>query len=186
MPRFARMASARLNLGCGPHPPPGWINADIRPYPGVDLCGDVQHGLALPDGAVDIAVAIHLLQDLPWGAIPPLLAELRRVLRPGGLLRIGVPDLERAIAAYHRGDAAYFHVPDEDARSLGAKLVTQITWYGSVRTPFTFDYAREQLERTGFRHVVRCAYRETAHPRPEIVELDTRERESLFVEAQAP
>jgi predicted SAM-dependent methyltransferase len=185
LPCHARMAGERLNLGCGPHPAPGWINADIHPYPGVDLCGDVRNGLSLPDAAVDVAVAIHLLQDLPWDAIAPVLAELKRVLRPGGLLRIGVPDLDRAIDAYRRGDAAYFYVPDDDAKSLGAKLVTQITWYGSVRTPFTFDYAREQLERAGFQDVTRCAYRQTAHDDPKIVELDTRERESLFVEARA-
>jgi predicted SAM-dependent methyltransferase len=183
--RTAGMGMARLNLGCGPYPAPGWINVDQRPYPWVDLCCDILDGLAMPDGAVQVAVAMHLLQDLAWADVPRAIEELKRVLAPGGTLRIGVPDLDRAIDAYLRGDRGYFHVPDDDGRSVGAKLVTQIIWYGSVRTPFTFDYAREQLERAGFRDVRRCAFRETASAYPDIVSLDTRERESLYVEARA-
>jgi len=175
----------RLNWGCGPQPAPGWINADIHAYDGVDLCGDIRDGLALADHTVDYAVAIHVLQDLPWPDIPAALRELRRVLKPGAVLRLALPDLDRAIDAYRRGDAAYFYVPDTDARSIGAKLVTQIIWYGSVRTPFTFDFAQELLSAAGFVDVTRSAFRQTASPFADIVSLDNRERESLFIEARA-
>jgi hypothetical protein len=62
-------------------------------------------------------------------------------------------------------------------------LVAQIVWYGSTRTPFTYGCIQEMLVRAGFRTVVRCGYRETRGPYPAIVDLDNRERESLFVEA---
>lgn len=175
----------RLNVGCGPRPATGWLNADRQAVDGVDLVGDLRDGLALADRSVDYAVAIHVLQDLAWPDIPPVLRELHRVLQPGGTLRLGLPDLDRAIDAYRRGDAAYFHVPDEHARAVGAKLVTQIIWYGSVRTPFTFDFAQELLLQAGFRDVVRCELRRTASRFTGIVALDNRERESLFVEATA-
>lgn len=175
----------RLNLGCGPRPAPGWINADREPFDGVELRGDIRHGLALPDGAVRYAVAMHFLQDLPWGDIPAALAELKRVLAPGGVLRLGLPDLDRAIDAYRRGDASYFIVPDEDAKSVGAKLITQIIWYGSVRTPMTFDYAEELLLAAGFSDVRRCEFGRTQSEFPDIASLDNREPESLFVEARA-
>jgi predicted SAM-dependent methyltransferase len=58
---------------------------------------------------------------------------VRRILKPGGVLRLAVPDLDKAIRAYMKDDARYFHVPDEHARGIGAKLITQIIWYGSVR-----------------------------------------------------
>ncbi len=176
----------RLNLGCGPHPPQCWINADLRDAEGVDLVGDIRDGLALPDHSIDYAVAIHFLQDLAWPDIPPALAELKRVLQPGGVLRLALPDLDRAIEAYRRGDAAYFHVPDEHARDIGSKLVTQVIWYGSVRTPFTFGFAQELLSGAGFQDIRRCSFGQTASAFADIVSLDNRERESLFVEATAP
>jgi len=149
----------------------------------VDVRADIRDGLPLDDASIDYAIAMHVLQDLAWGDIPPALRELHRVLKAGGVLRLGLPDLERAIDAYNRGDARYFYVPDEDARSLGAKLVTQIIWYGSVRTPFTYDYAAEVLSGAGFRRVVRCEYRATASCYADIAALDNRPRESLFIEA---
>jgi SAM-dependent methyltransferase len=173
----------RLNLGCGPQPAAGWLNADREPVAGLDVRGDICLGLPIDSASLDAVVAIHVLQDLAWGEIPKALREIGRILRPGGVLRLALPDLDRAFDAYRRGDTGYFFVPDADAAAPGAKLVTQIIWYGSVRTPFTFDFARESLERAGFREPVRCAFRETVHGDASLVELDNRERESLFVEA---
>lgn len=177
-------ATLRLNCGCGPEPAAGWVNVDVREAPGV-VCADVARGLPLDGASMEYAVAMHLLQDLPWSDIAPAMSELRRVLRPGGVLRLGLPDLDRAVEAWRRQDAAYFHVPDEHARSPGAKLITQIIWYGSVRTPFNFEFAQEWLEAAGFHDVQRCAYRETASAHADIVSLDNRPRETLFIEAVA-
>jgi SAM-dependent methyltransferase len=173
----------RLNWGCGPAPAPGWINADRLRVPGVELCGDIRAGLPLAEDALDYAVAMHALQDVPYLDVVPVLQELRRVLRPGGVLRLGLPDLDRALRALAGGDRDYFYIPDSEVATLSGKLIVQIVWYGSVRTPFTWEFARELLEKAGFRRVVRCAFRLTASAHAAIVELDNRERESLFVEA---
>lgn len=176
-------APVRLNWGCGPRPAPGWINADLVPVAGVDLPGDIRDGLGLPDGSCDYIVAIHVLQDLLFVDLDRAVSELLRVLKPGGVLRLGLPDLDRAIDAYLRGDGAYFHVPDGDTRTVSGKLCVQISWYGSVRTPFTFAFAEEILSKNGFGSIRRCAFHRTASRFPDIVSLDNRERESLFVEA---
>jgi SAM-dependent methyltransferase len=175
--------TGKLHLGCGPFAAPGWLNCDIKRAPGVELCADLRIGLPLPTDSLDCIAAIHVLQDLAYGELAPALRELRRVLKPGGVLRLGLPDLDRALRAYLARDAAYFYVPDCDALSVGAKLVTQIVWYGSVRTPFNAEFAEEWLEAAGFRQIRRCEYRQTASPYPELASLDNRERESLFVEA---
>jgi predicted SAM-dependent methyltransferase len=173
----------RLHWGCGPLPAPGWTNSDRIAAPGVDLCCDIRDGLPVDGNRFDYAVGIHALQDVPYLDVRPVLRELRRVLKPGGVLRLSVPDLERSIAAWQRGDPGYFYIPDDEVTSIGGKLIVQATWYGSVRTPFSYDFLAELALGTGFQRVTRCAFGHTGSPYPEIVSLDNRERESLFVEA---
>jgi predicted SAM-dependent methyltransferase len=173
----------RLNWGCGLQPEPGWINSDSKDGPGIDLSCDIRDGLPLADASVDYVVSIHALPEVPLSEQVPVLRELRRVLVDGGVLRLALPDLDRGIRAYQAGDAGYFLVSDDDARSLGAKFVTHMLWHGYTRTLFTADLIEELLERAGFAGVRHCAFRETASGIPEIVSLDNRERESLFVEA---
>ena len=111
------------------------------------------------------------------------MTELRRVLKPGGVLRLACRTWRRRCAPTSMGDADYFLIPDDDARSIGGKLIVQLTWYGYSKSMYTFDFTEELLYRAGFRRVVRCGFRETAGEHPEIVALDNRERESLFVDA---
>src|SRR5439155_10269870 len=123
-------AVRRLNWGCGVHTLPGWINSDQKAGDGVDLVCDIHAGLPLETGSLDYAVSIHALPEVPYDRIVPVLRELRRVIKPGGILRLSLPDLLKAVRAYERGDRDYFLIPDSDARSLGDKLVTQLVWYG--------------------------------------------------------
>jgi hypothetical protein len=58
-----------------------------------------------------------------------------------------------------------------------------MTWYGSSRCLFNYEFAHQMLERAGFRDVVRCALKQTASRYAAIVELDDRPQDSLFVEA---
>jgi predicted SAM-dependent methyltransferase len=173
----------RLHWGCGSITPAGWVNSDKKGGPGVDVACDIRSGLPLAADSFDYVVSIHALQDLPYLEVVPALRELHRVLKPGGWLRLGLPDLDRAIQAYVRGDKSYFLVPDREVRSLGGKLSVQMLWYGSLRCMFTGDFVEELLARAGFTSVGGSAFRRTGSPHPEIVELDNREEESLFVEA---
>ena len=173
----------RLHWGCGSWCPPGWINSDQKEGPGIDISCDIRDGLPLDTGSMDYVVSIHALPEVPYPDQVPVLRELRRVLKPDGVLRLGLPDLDRTIQAYLREDRTYFQVPDEEARSLGAKFIVHLIWYGYSRTFFTHDFVEELLLKAGFSRVDRCAYGETHSPHPGIVELDNREEESLFVEA---
>jgi predicted SAM-dependent methyltransferase len=173
----------RLNWGCGNHTRPGWINSDNKQAPYIDMSCDIRDGLPLGNGSMDYVVSIHALPEVPYEQLVPVLQELRRVLAPGGVLRISLPDLLKGVRAYERGDVEYFKIPDEDAKSLGAKLVTQLMWYGYSRTLFTPEFIEEVLRKAGFSRVEHCGFMQTTSPHWEIVELDNRENESLFVEA---
>lgn len=182
-PESGRDGVRRLNWGCGDWTMPGWINADIKKQPGIDLVCDIRDGLPLDADSIDYVAAIHSLPEIPFTELVPTLQELRRVLKPSGVLRAALPDLDKGIEAYHRRDSSYFKVPDEDATSVGAKFVTQMVWYGYSRSLFTHEFIEEQLLRAGFTSVQHCTFKQTASSHPEIVALDNREQESLFVEA---
>jgi SAM-dependent methyltransferase len=158
----------RLHWGCGSWRPPGWINADRKEGSGIDISSDIRDGLPLDTASIDYAVSIHALQEVPYVDLVPVLKELRRVLRPNGELRLGVPDLDRTI---------------QEAKSLASKFVVHLIWYGYTRTFFTHDFVEEHLFKADFTRVDRCAYAETNSPYPDIMELGNREEESLFVEA---
>jgi SAM-dependent methyltransferase len=173
----------RLNWGCGAAGEPGWINSDLKEGPGVDISCDIREGLPIDGDSIDYAVSIHALPEIPFADLVAVLRELRRVLKPGGILRLGLPDLLKGIAAFERADRSYFLVPDEDAASLGGKLAVQLTWYGYSRSLFTPDHIEELLLRAGFVAVEHVGFGETRSRHAAIVDLDNREAESLFVEA---
>ena len=173
----------RLNWGCGSHVAVGWINSDIKESPEIDLVADISRGLPLSDNSIEYAVSVHALPELQYEALVPALQELNRVLKPGGVLRLVLPDLEKAITAYIAGDHEYFDLVAENASSLGGKLVTQILWYGYSRSLFTEDFISELLDKAGYVDLATCSPHETSSRFPGIVELDNRESESLYIEA---
>ena len=174
-------APRRLHWGCGPVIAPGWMNSDVIDAPGVDLACDIRAGLPLPDDDVDYIVSHHGLQDLKIYEQVPALRELRRVLKPGGVLRVSLPDLDAAIAAYLEGRQSYFGVYAWD--TIAGNFITHILWHNYTATLFTWSFAEELLKKAGFADVRRMAHRETSSRYPEIVDLDTRPAESFYVEA---
>lgn len=87
------MTARRLNVGCGRHPLPGWINLDRVPGPAVDVVADLDAlrgaPLPLPDDSIDEFLLAHVIEHLedPLG----LLQELWRIAKPGALAVIRVP-----------------------------------------------------------------------------------------------
>ena len=138
-------AIARLNWGCGHAGEPGWVNSDIKGAPTIDITCDIRDGLPVDDDAFDYAVSIHALTMVPLPEIDQALRELRRVLKPGATLRLGLADLDRNIAAYQSGDRDFFLVPDRDAETTAGKFITQLVWYGYSVTPLNAGIRRGAL-----------------------------------------
>lgn len=83
----------RLNLGCGPLREPGEIGVDLDPKAsGCDVAADL---LSLPfaTASVEQARLSHVLEHFPYRMAPTVLLEVARILRPGGKLIVGVPDM---------------------------------------------------------------------------------------------
>ena len=89
-----------LHLGCGPNHMDGWVNIDLEAEYEPDLQHDLSTGLPYADDSVDLVYSEHFFEHLPLAAGYALMQECHRVLRPGGVLRIAMPDLESTVHAY--------------------------------------------------------------------------------------
>jgi SAM-dependent methyltransferase len=106
-----------LNLGCGDHTHESWINIDyslkarlkelwiLRPFiqsrnpPGY-LNHDLRRGIPFKEGSVDVVYSSHVLEHMKKSYALQYLQEMHRVLKPGGVARIVVPDLEFGAKEY--------------------------------------------------------------------------------------
>ena len=91
-----------LNLGCGQRfsKDPQWINTDIGPHRKGVISHDVRKGIPLADKTVDAVYHSHLLEHFSKREGTVLASECFRVLKPGGIIRVVVPDLENICKGY--------------------------------------------------------------------------------------
>ncbi len=182
------MTVQRLDWGCGPivaaHD--GWVTSDESEYaqslPGryPNHLGRIQDGLPWPDGYFAYVVSHHALMGLEEVDLVPALVELRRVTRPGGWLRVSVPDIWSAIVAFRDGHRSWFPLEAESVNEAFCRYVTQ---NGATRSIFTRPRLRLLFERAGWADSFEVDYFATASGTPGITELDSRPNESIFMEA---
>jgi predicted SAM-dependent methyltransferase len=179
-----------LDLGCGPNVSPEFCNIDYhwRPGSGV-VCWDVTRGLPFPDGYVGGIFTEHMLEHIPFEKALGVLTECRRVLRPGGVLRIVVPDGELYLSEYAnhlRGEAANipFASSDVEYYPIATPIVSVNRIFRDHGHCFIWDYEtlRLGLLRAGFTEVSRCAFGQGGDTRL-LRDTPSRQVESLYVEA---
>ena len=175
----------RLNWGCGAWAEPGWINSDITESPGVDIVCDIREGLPLEDDSIDYAVSIHALPEIPY---PELVPDA-----PGAAPRAQAGRRAAAGAAGPR--EGHRRLPQRRPRLLPGARTRNASSMGAqvhraddlvrllAHAVHTRVRSRSCSEKAGFASVRRMRLQADRGPYPEIVELDNRERESLFVEA---
>jgi predicted SAM-dependent methyltransferase len=95
----------KLHLGCWHRHIPGFVHVDLCDMPHIDH----QHRIdALPfiaDGAAELIYCSHAFEYFDRVEAVRVLAEWRRVLAPGGVLRLAVPDFEALIEIYKQTGA---------------------------------------------------------------------------------
>lgn len=89
-----------LNLGCGHRFHPDWTNIDFTSTGDGVIAHNLTQGIPYPDATFDVVYHSHVLEHFPKDAAPQFLRECYRVLRPGGILRVAVPDLEQIAKLY--------------------------------------------------------------------------------------
>jgi len=155
---------------------------------------DVCRPLPFADGSVEWAYSEHLIEHLRLLDGIAWLTEARRILAPGGLLRLTTPDLRLYVESYLAG-GGIFAGYRERIRSHGAPamperlafMVNHIFYFWDHRWIYDADELRYVLGRAGFpESAMRVrAFREGA--RPEVAALDDERRdiETIYVEVEA-
>lgn len=136
----------RLNLGCGRSVRDGWYNVDAVISPRAprppDLLCDVRK-IPLPDSCATDIEAIHLWEHLYRWECDDVIVEWRRLLRPGGLLVMEMPDLFKACQNVVDGRKGKRH-PDQlnywalwgDPRDRDPLMVHHWGWTFTTLAPF--------------------------------------------------
>lgn len=135
---------------------------------------DLSYGIPFNDNTVDFVYSSHFLEHLFLKDAAFILKESLRVLKPGGVVRISVPDLAYAIKLYNDGKKKemlenYFFVNDDDS------------YYARHKYMYDYSLLSEALQIAGFKEIRQCAFQ--AGATPDLKLLDNREDESLFIEA---
>lgn len=174
-----------LNFGCGSIQPAGWVHVDREGFGQLhveDAAGPT--GLSFADDYFDGIMASHSLQENDHDTLPVVLAELQRVMKPGGTLRVLWPNVAAAVAAWKRGDRDWFPINDQEP-GLDDAFCCYLNWFGTARTLCTERRLITLLQRAGFVNVKPARYGTTRLLA--LALLDDREpEEQIIVEADAP
>ena len=86
----------KINVGCGSRVMDGWINCDIvhnknAPKPPEILCD--AKTIPMDSGCADVVMAIHNFEHYYRWECDGVIVEWMRLLKPGGLLILELPDL---------------------------------------------------------------------------------------------
>jgi predicted SAM-dependent methyltransferase len=172
--RYARHAKGPvlLSVGSGRTVQPGWIGLDLRRGDRVFRC-DLRKPIPLPDASVDGILAEHILEHFFLDDLPLMLVELRRVLKPGGPIRIVCPDA--TIVADLLSDRASRRAESQltfdatihrwtDAHLLPTRVANRLAYqYGQHKALLTGPITIDLLNAGGFCEAKEIAPLETVH-----------------------
>lgn len=135
----------------------GWINVDANLISAkCDIWTDFTQALPFPDAAVDLLYSHHVIEHLPDTQLLGHFREIYRVLRNGGGIRIGVPNLGSACRKYVEGDHGWFSDFPDKRQSLGGRFTNFIFCRGEHLTALDESYLTEVAMQAGFSDIRFC------------------------------
>lgn len=172
-----------LNIGCNKKVFPHTINLDYSWFPGIDLTMDIRTRLPIVDHRLMGIYCEHVIEHIPFETVPFCLSEWRRVLRPGGTIRIVVPDAELYLKTYCRikaGEDVRF--PYHEQRKTPMMYVNEVFRSYGHNYAYDFETLARLLEEAQFTNITRCEHK-SGRDKNLLLDSDDREVESLRVEA---
>lgn len=179
----------KVNLCCGDQRIPGYLGID---YGGsVDLKLDLQKGrLPFNANSLDVVVCVSAINYFTHARGQEIINEVYRILKPGGIARFSVQDLEIIARRYVEKDLSFFFQKLSDGRdrfegaTLGDKFAAW--FYGHVAVgPCKYFYDYDSLAHlfitAGFSVVERMGYMDSRLEHIELI--DNRPDQMFFLEA---
>lgn len=153
--------------------------------------GNAKKRLPLPAGSVDVFYCCHMLEHFDRKEAAKFLEEVKRLLRPGGILRIAVPDIRQRVSQYLEDkDADEFIERTQLAQEIPASFLKRIYFFYFLSPDHRWMYDGDSLcrllSRNGFVNASVIQPGETRIPHPEPLNLFERAGDSVYVEGEAP
>jgi len=144
-----------LHLGCGKRFIPGFVHIDAIDYPHVDHVATIDNLSFLGDDSADLIYNCHVLEHFKRRDVSRVLKEWHRVLKPGGILRISVPDFSQICEVYRRFQRLDLVV--------GPIFGRQDYLYNIHYNIFDEASLKSSLQDAGFTNIHRYDWRQTEH-----------------------
>ena len=145
----------KLNLGCGPRQIHNYINVDIDPKTNPDRVDDMRTLSTFKENEVELIYCSHVLEHFLIKETVPILKRWYKILKPGGILRVAVPDMDKVFRHY-----IYY----KDLVKLHTFLWgSQEDHYQIHKSGWTFDTLKSILMSIGFTEVKRYNWRDLEH-----------------------
>lgn len=145
----------KLHIGCGKRFIPGWYHVDGADFPHVN---STDYTLRYEDNnSIDIIYASHFLEYFDREEAFHLLGIWRHRIKPGGVIRLAVPDFEGLFEARLKGYGLDTLLgPLYGYMKMGDQEIYH-------KTIYDFNSIKKLLESVGFKDVRRYDWRQTEH-----------------------
>jgi SAM-dependent methyltransferase len=188
--RLRLLGVQKVNLCCGPQQVPGYFGIDVNA--GCDLRLDLsRYDLPFADESLEAVVCMSAINYFTRRRAEELVLETFRVLRSGGVCRMGVQDMRALSERYLRNDTEFFFQKLPDGRdrfegpTIGDKFAAWFYGYAIKGMPCRYFYDYDSLaylfKKAGFSIVDKKQFRESRLKGIELI--DNRPDQMFFLEA---
>ncbi len=148
----------KLHIGCGKRFIPGFVHVDVLPLAHVDHVTDAKNLTFASTESVDLIYAAHVLEHFGRYEFIVVLTEWYRVLKPGGVLRLSVPDFKACAGIYYEKGLA-----DGLSGLLGLIIGGQRDTFDFHKMIFDEPFLSGVLKKIGFSQTRLWDWRTTEH-----------------------
>ncbi len=178
----------KLHIGCGRNYFMDWINIDNNSDNNIevlDMNCDLRNPLPFEDNFADYIYNEHFLEHLTVEEGQRAIKDFLRVLKPGGVLRIAMPDLVNVVNFYTNEKAlengkVFLEKYGLDFVKTRAEMININFRAWGHKWLYDWEELERRLKEAGAVHITKCSLKKSAHTA--LCDLETRNESTLIAE----